>query len=93
MTFFTIEQIKTANRNAGQHFFDKKTLRWWKSRICYKVFGCRFFVTSERMNHTTPRLYTVHEALPTGYVVTVGKFQEFSTLKQAESFAKQLSKA
>ena len=32
--FHDIDDIKCANRNAGQHFFDRDTLRFFRSRIC-----------------------------------------------------------
>jgi hypothetical protein len=59
-TFFTIRQIKQANRAAGQYWFSPATMRFFKSRVLEGVYGGRYFVTSEK-GPSGVRLYSVRE--------------------------------
>ncbi len=76
--------IREANRDAGFHWFDADTLRFFGSRISEASFDGRYFVTSEwdGFNHAA-RLYSIREAMSDGQVDTVGDFQEFATRAQA----------
>jgi hypothetical protein len=79
------------NRPYMGHFFDKETLRFFRSKI-YTLWqdesGFVLFVTSEKFDRSTPRLYTIRKFDPsygnTSQIETVGSFQEYKTLKQAE---------
>lgn len=91
-----IEQIKRANEQAGQFFFQPKTLRFFSSRILSDVFegpGGVFFVTSEkRGGHLGdgPRRFTVRRFMRnTGNVITHGEFVEYQTAAQAKCAAKR----
>lgn len=88
--FKTINEIKQANKNAGKFWFSPDTLRFFKSKIHNKVYGGRFFITSEQYDYNAPRLYTIREASADGSIDTVGKFQEYQTLNQAIEAAKDL---
>jgi hypothetical protein len=90
--FRTIDDIKTANRVAGMHFFDADTLRFFNSRILDGVYGGRYFVTSERRPRSKePRLYTVREASADGGITTVGMFQGYVSAKAARRAAEKLA--
>jgi hypothetical protein len=82
------------SKNKDKHFFDKDTMRFFKSRIETSVlrFGQlineKYFVTSEQFDENSPRLYTVREFhRETGSVSTEGNFQEFKTKETAGKFA------
>lgn len=67
-----MQDIKQANRDAGFHFFDRDTMRFFDSRILSQVYsgpGGVFFVTSER-GPAGPRGYTVRQRLENGDVTT-----------------------
>lgn len=75
---WTVETIKAKNREAGQHFFDGDTMRFFRSRVEREVFegpGGVFLVTSEQFvmgEDTRPREWTVRRFDPeTGGVATV----------------------
>jgi hypothetical protein len=86
----TITEIKTRNKEVGQHFFDDRTMQFFESRISNKTFG-NFFVTSER-GPSGLRRYTVRVFDPnTGIVDTHGLFQEFDTLREAQLVARRAS--
>jgi len=92
---FTMGIIKDRNDNAGQHFFDKSTLRFFSSRFSDDVFqgpAGVFFVTSEQLKGFDcpdgKRLYTVRQFHPdTAKVSTSGKFQEHHSLRSAKCVA------
>ena len=44
--FRTTDDVKAANREAGRHFFDPATMRFFNSRVHRAVYGGRYFVTS-----------------------------------------------
>ena len=95
--YYTIEEIKEANRKAGQHFFDADTLRFFSSRISdvYCGLGGVFFVTSEKkcFNDTT-RVFTVRKFnSDNGHIDTVGNFGQLSRYlahKRAKTLASKM---
>ncbi len=78
-----ISGIREANRDAGFHWFDADTLRFFGSRISEASFDGRYFVTSEDNFDRSARLYSIREAMSDGQVDTVGDFQEYATRAQA----------
>lgn len=85
-----IAEIKTVNKAAGYHWFDRSTMRFFKSKIESGVYGGRFFVTSEQPPYG-PRTFTIHEALPNGDIKTVSDFLPFSTLDEARKNARKMA--
>ena len=89
-------EIKRANKDAGQYFFEPDTLRFFGSRISEQVYGDGYFVTSEQgrsgfgsLGHAWngQRLYTVRRAMADGSIDTVSEFGEYATLREAKSAA------
>lgn len=91
--FKTISEVKKANKEIGQFFFEKATMRFFNSRIESGILKGRFFITSERFNEDTPRLFTLREVKPDGEVETLGEFQEFTTIQEAKEYLKNHLKA
>src|SRR5262249_44987045 len=84
--YASLAAFKTANRQAGMHFFSAETMRFFASRAATDMIGGRYFVTAERFQgstHTEPRRFTVREAQPDAGGETVGNFQEHDTLDDA----------
>lgn len=73
-TFKTLADVRAANQAIGNHWFDRATMRWWKTRIESSLRGGRFFITSEDefcIDGRRPRrVYSVREALPDGSIKT-----------------------
>lgn len=95
--FNTIADIIEANGNAGQHFFDRDAMRFFNSRVYADLYvekgeeqgeDVTYFVTSERQDSDSPRLYTVRYALDNGEVSTASEFMQSKTLKQARKLAR-----
>jgi NADPH-dependent ferric siderophore reductase len=99
MYFTNIYQIKQLARDCGNHFFDPDSMRFFDSRILSRVYGGRYFVTSEQFHGTTgsePRRYTVRiVTYENGRfdIDTVGEFQQHETAKQAQRVAERLGAA
>ena len=78
--YFTIQQIKDANKAIGHHWFEPGTLRFFKSRFSGPVIG-NMFVSSEK-GPDEIRRYTIRECT-NGAINTVGEFQAYATKAQA----------
>lgn len=91
----TIADIKRRNAEAGLHFFDRSTMRFFDSRVLAPIWtgtDGSYFVTSERFNADEPRLYTVRKIdWATGVVDTVGAFQQYRSAPDAYEAAREAS--
>ena len=93
-----IDDIKRANHAKGGHWFDRETLRFFRSRVLptlYKGQGGIFFVSSEKCTHLygKPELrrFTVRQFHPADAdVSTVGEFNKLSRA-QAIRLAQQVA--
>jgi hypothetical protein len=96
----TITEIKQSNKEAGYHFFDRSTMRFFDSRVERGVYsgpGGVFFVTSEQFHgsggYVAPRKFTVRKFDPTnGDVDTFGQFNEIKSLEDAREIARKSAK-
>ena len=85
---WTICHVKSFCWNRGSHFFSPDTMRFFSSRIqTTPPYKCRVFVTSERMNWNSPRLYTVRVVQLSGNIQTIGGFGAFTSRQSAHRFA------
>lgn len=89
----TIDDVRAANKNAGFHFFDPSSMRFFMSRVSKRVHplpdGSVLFVTSEQFDYESARLYTVRLANTDGSVGTAPgfSFQQFRNSATAHSHA------
>lgn len=88
--FRTMADIKRANKAAGRHWFDKGALAFFRSKIEPKVYGGRYFITSEQFDDAAPRRYSVRMAEPDGSISTVGEFQAYDGRGAAEDAIDEL---
>lgn len=89
-TYYTVDDVREANDRIGGHYFDRDTMRFFRSRIASQLYGGRYFVTSEQFDDRSPRLYSVREALPDGSIKSASEFQEFRTAAQAVARIREL---
>lgn len=91
----TLQQIMAANAQAGRHFFERDTLRFFKSRVSDRTYpaadGRTFFVTSER-HRNDPRRYTVRVTRDGADIDTVGGFQAYRDARTAHAAAAYFAK-
>ena len=83
----SIADVKRANKEAGGCWFDRSSMRFFKSRIetgIVKSGECARFISSEQ-GPDGRRAYTIREAQPNGDIDTVGEFQGYATLKAARA--------
>jgi len=89
--FKTITDLKEANREAGLHFFDRDTMRFFKSKVESGMYAGRYFITSEQGPHG-PRKYTIREARSDAAVIDASNFMQYSDLDDARADARELAK-
>ena len=88
----TIREIKKANKDAGQHWFDDSTMEFFGTKLDKEVFegpGGTFFVTSEKPPHGDRR-WSVRVFDPeTGGVSTHGQFCGYASRGKARWAARR----
>ena len=81
----TIKEIKDANKDLGQHWFNKATMSYFNSRIVSGVIMGQYFITSEENNYCDEKKkYTARIALPDGSIDTIGQFYALESIKDAK---------
>ena len=98
---YTISDIKEINAAHGLHFFERSTMRFFRSKTergVYQGPGGIYFITSEQFvgsdGHAEPRKYTVRCFSPeSGCCQTVGPFNEIRNIKDAREAAKGYARA
>lgn len=81
--FRTIAEIKSANRRAGQHFFDPKTMETWFSQPTAHVFPLSamdgaLWVDSVKYDEDGPRVFKIRWALSDGKI-RANNWPDFAT--------------
>lgn len=95
--YWTIADIKAANRAAGRHFFDQGAMRFFNSRILPTVFqgpGGIYFVTSEKYDSSLrgPGSYSIRKFFPSDASIEgVGEFQSYASAEEAKRDAKRFA--
>jgi len=82
--FENITEVKLAHKAQGGHFFDRQAMRFFNSKVESKVVSGRYFVTSERYDTDSPKLFTVREVAPSGEMLgDLFGFQSHDSLEGA----------
>ena len=90
MTFNSIKDLIKANDDAGYHWFDKGSMEFFDSIIYPELVQHpegAYFLSSERFDSRSPRLFTVRFTRFTGETNTVGPFQGFTCQADAWRWA------
>jgi hypothetical protein len=94
-TFKTLAEFKAINKAQGNHFFDRKTMQFFNSRIESGLLHDAYFITSESDMHNTERFYNVRSIgmLENGeYTInTIGGFNTIKTKEGAKKLIKHLA--
>lgn len=88
--FNTVEEIKRASYDAGYHFFDEDTMRYFKSRVLDDIFGGNVFITSEKKSDD-PRHYTIRQMQKDASIETIGEYDQFNTAAVAKKYAQRFA--
>jgi hypothetical protein len=89
--FNTLSEVKQANREAGQHWFDFESMNFFGSKVYPTLYGGKYFVSSEYTGfEKVTRAFSVREAHEDGSIGTVGEFLGYNTFEAAEAAAKEL---
>ena len=103
--YTTVDEMRAANRAAGQFWFEPSTLAFFDSNILepfYPVASGVYFVTSEQAPESGTRgradyyrpaaMFSVRFIDASGEVETVGEFQEYGLLSDAITAAKTMQR-
>ena len=84
-TYSHLDDVRTANAAIGHHWFDRDTIRFFRTRIASELIAGRYFITSEQHRDDGPRLYSIREAQPDGTIDTIGTFQKYKSRSAARN--------
>ena len=73
-------------------FFALGALKFFDGVVYPSIYGGRYFITSERLDKQSPRLFTVKEA-KSSEIVTIGLFQQYATKAEAVASVYKLCEA
>lgn len=83
--FTTISEVRRANRRTGHHWFDEGAMTFFSTVI--EASGCvfkgRYFVTSDRMEPSDSKRYTLRRANDDGTITTIGDLRQHATVTHA----------
>ena len=89
--FRTLADARAHNTAQGLHFFDRGTMKFWKSRIESTLIRGRYFITSEAPfelgGRTARRIYAVRYANNDGTIKTLASF--LRSKDEARGFIRQ----
>lgn len=88
--FTNMAQVRAANSAINGHWFDKSTLRFFRSRVGRKLYRFKYFITSEKFSYDSERLFSIREVKKDGRIETVGEFQAYRTRSAAMAAIKRL---
>ncbi len=76
--FDTMTQVKAA----FPVWFSPDTMRFFRSRVGDELYAGRYFISSEKQEYNTPRMYTVREVTNDG-IHSASEFMQYKTWEQA----------
>lgn len=86
----TRDLINAVRESHSPYFFTPDTMRFFKSRLASyirHVSGGVIFITSEKYDDNSPRLYTVRMFTRDGRINELSEFQEYKTIEAAKRAA------
>jgi len=97
MRFTTIGELMRAVESSGSTYFGAAEKRFFRSKIYGSLYGGRFFVSSEKADDDSPRLYSVCYVYDYGdggrlQIEKLGGFQRFDTLDKARRVAQKAAR-
>lgn len=91
----TVNDIKALALNAGHHYFDPDSMRFFQSKVepeAYAGVGGTYFVTSEKSAHAA-RKWSIRQVFTDPFGIdTVGGFGAYKTPREAKDEARRLSR-
>ena len=91
--YMTVDDIAIVNKQNGQHFFDKATLKFFNSRILSANNTARYvvFITSE-VCPAGYKFFTIRVAKKkNGAIRTIGQFHTIPTKARAEKALRRIT--
>jgi hypothetical protein len=89
MNYTSMTEVRRANREAGHHFFDPATIRFFNGTVGRTLYHGRYFITSEQAPYN-PRHWTIRIAKPNGRIDTFGEFGKYASYNEARKALRSL---
>lgn len=87
----TMSMARAKYEEKGGHFFDRRTMRFWGSRIESELYQNRCFITSEKNYDGSKRYYNVRRFSDDfSSIEDVAEFNQITSKKLAQSIAKEV---
>lgn len=88
--FKTLAEFKAVYKSTGMHFFDRKTMKFFNSRIESGLIKGKYFITSESDMRNENRFFNVREIEYDLQIKTVGEFNTLFSKEKAKSLINSL---
>lgn len=94
-TYHSICEMREDNERIGHHWFDRDNMRAFGCRVNDMIYAGHYFISSEQHKSyypryfCEPRKYTIRSCFE-GRIDTVGEFQQYSSLRQAQAAVRKL---
>lgn len=85
INFKTLAEFKAEYNKTGMHFFDRKTMKFFNSRIESGILKGKYFITSESDMNNENRFFNLREIQPDLQIRTIGEFNTMKTKEQAKN--------
>ena len=90
----SMTSVVEKNKAAGQHFFSEGAMRFFNSQLESGLLKGNYFITSERMELSMPKRYTVRQAVNGGERIhSVSEHCQYGTLDNAKEAISELQQA
>lgn len=86
----SMADVRRRSAETGHHWFSRKTMQFFKSRIESTLYKNGCFVTSEEPPYGARR-YSVRRAMADGSIETVGDFMAYRHVEDARAAARRAS--
>jgi hypothetical protein len=83
--------VRAANKVIGHYWFDRSSMKFFKTRIMSRLIGGKYFITRETAPSNQTR-FSVRRANDDGSINTVGEFHSYLFREDAKDAINQLIK-
>lgn len=82
LLFSSISAVRKKNKESGYNFFDRKTMKFWDSKIESTLYkGCLFITSEKKGPSDETRHFAIRQAFANGNIIT--HVPRYSTLESA----------
>jgi hypothetical protein len=84
-----IDNVVTANQQAGGTFFEKRTICYFKNKVLPTMYGGKYFISYD-VQEDGEKLYTVRKVLASGLIGHEGPRNGYTSQDEALSAIREM---